>query len=153
VYLQNTLQKNSRGKFSLVSFRWPALTTFFYVHVHLVALSAVFWKMCYSFHSFLMPSRFVFCQFLLHLSSRNHAAIIFYSNAFSSRDSLAYLHNPCPYGVAQEKTGSQKWHQSQSWLALTPAHYRLLAYKSLSVNQHANEHRQADLLSCSCSST
>lgn len=98
------------------------------------------WKMCYSFHSFLMPSCFVFCQFLLHLSCRTRAAIIFSSNAFSSRDSLAYLHNPCPYGVAQENTSSQKLHQSQSWLALTQAHYRLLAYESLSVNQHANEH-------------
>lgn len=142
MYLQNILQNIPGGNSVLSAFTdqlWQPSFTYMFIWL-LCQLFSEKWKMCYSFHSLLMPSCFVFCQFLLHLSCRTRAAIIFSSNAFSSRDSLAYLHNPCPYGVAQEKTSSKNyinlkagWH----WLKHITGY---LAYESPSVNQHANEH-------------
>ncbi len=131
----------SRGKFSLVSLHWPALTTSF-TNVFIWLPCQRFskgWKTRYSSLAFLMPSCFVFCQFLLHLSCRTLAAILFFPNAFSSKDSLAHqshLHNPCPYSAAQERRAPQI--TSVSKLADTGS--RTLLVMSLCVNQYVNEH-------------
>lgn len=94
--------------------------------------------MRYSSLAFLMPSCFVFCQFLLHLSCCTRAAIIFFPDAFSSKDSLAHqshLHNPCPYRVARERRAFQI--TSISKLASTGS--IALPVMSLCVNQYVNE--------------
>ncbi len=82
---------------------------------------------------------FVFCQFLLHLSCRTRAAILFFPNAFSSKDSLAHqshLHNPCPYRAAQERRAPQITSVSK----LSDTGSRTLLVMSLCVNQYVNEH-------------
>ncbi len=131
----------SRAKFSLVSLHWPALTTSF-TNVFIWLPCQRFskgWKTRYSSLAFLMPSCFVFCQFLLHLSCRTRAAILFFPNAFSSKDSLAHqshLHNPCPYRAAQERRAPQITSVSK----LSDTGSRTLLVMSLCVNQYVNEH-------------
>lgn len=129
------------GEFSLVRFYWPALTNSF-TNVFIWLPCQLFskgWKTCYSSLAFQMSSCFVFCQFLLHLSCRTRAAILFFPNAFNSKDSLAHqshLHNPCPYRAAQERRAPQITSVSK----LSDTGSRTLLVMSLCVNQYVNEH-------------